>query len=178
MMKKILIGIMLIATVLSHTSCKNDVARALSELYGKKMSFEWEKVAVYPDTVGVFLNESAPAKIFVSVDPRLCTSCLANYIVAMSTFISRYDSLRCCMVMLPRPLEELQPYLQLIDMTGIDILFDIDSVCVEINSIKDLPVEPATFLLDREDKIVLVGDPVLNSDIRTLYEKVLPDLIE
>jgi len=64
-MKKILIGIMLIATVLSHTSCKNDVARALSELYGKKMSFEWKKVAVYPDTVGGFLNESVPARIFV-----------------------------------------------------------------------------------------------------------------
>lgn len=94
------------------------------------MSFEWEKLAVYSDTVGCFFNESVPARLFVSVDPRLCTSCLANYIVAMSTFISRYDSLRCCMVMLPRPLEELQPYLQFIDMTGIDILFDIDSAIV------------------------------------------------
>ena len=71
---------------------KNSARKIVKYCYGRKISFEWEKIFVYGDTTNVE-NDcalSSPLKIVTYIDESLCTPCLSKYFSASSVFIDRY----------------------------------------------------------------------------------------
>ena len=159
---------------------KNSARKIVKYWYGRKISFEWEKIFVYGDTTNVE-NDcalSSPLKIVTYIDESLCTPCLSKYFSASSVFIDRYkDSVQYICVVYPSSISQIQQSLKDLELSNSYILYDVNDDFIKVNSLEKCPNDYRTFLLDKNDRVVSIGDPLRNRTIQKLYDLKIEELI-
>jgi len=168
----------LISIILFFFSCKETdrerITRLVNEWQGKEIQFPkdmvFTKYAV--DTVDWQIPES-DYKVLIYIDSIGCTSCKLQ-LDQWERLISQVDSLTkksvsFIFIFHPKNLKELQYILRGYNF-DIPIYADIDDL---LNKTNKFPANNnfQTFLLDKDNKVLTVGNPVYNMAVKELYLK-------
>lgn len=170
----------IIVCLLSH-SCKKDnekikIESIVKEWTGKKIIFPESIPCISLDKDTTCISpQSTPYKILVYVDSTGCTSCKLH-LYKWNTLIREVE----------REISDLvnfQFYFQPKDKKELTFLFRRDDfnhpVYIDeenkLNKYNNLPTDDRfqTFLLDENNKVVLIGNPTANTKIWELYKKTI-----
>ena len=173
---------MIIFVLCMYTSCSQDASKDRMTRLVK----EWERrQVVYPsettftiygeDTVVDHVKSGVRYSIISYIDSLGCLSCKLQA-KAWKNFIKTIDSLSDCSVpvnifMHHRGDGEL---MSLLRKEGFDI-----PICLDLNDslrlLNNFPDDIAfrTFLLDEENRVVAIGNPVFNPKVKELYLKII-----
>jgi hypothetical protein len=175
--KTVILFFLLLFTTISFIGCKKD--KRMKEL--TKIVQEWEgKEVLFPENIIFTIHgrdtvayqiPASPHKIVVYIDSTGCMRCRLHF-NTWRELIYEIDSLTNATVPVlfffhvknPR---EISHYLQR-DSLNIPVVFDLQD---ELNTLNQFPTHQQfqTFLLDEENKVVFIGNPVNNLAIREMY---------
>ena len=166
--------------LLTLTSCKDSQKRKISNLVnewdGKEIVFPSSSVFMVQakDTVDFPINNT-DYKIVAYVDSVGCMSCKLQ-LPRWKDFISEIDSLTGYFIPFvfyfhPKDINELR-YITRRDNFEYPICIDIED---KFNSLNHFPdkMEFQTFLIDINNKVVAIGNPIHNPKVKDLYIRVL-----
>lgn len=174
-MRKVLIVILIVTSTCLY-SCKDatkkDVYRIVADWQGKEVIFPDDIVFTHfgQDTVQYQIPES-DYKILLYVDSVGCTSCKLQ-LNKWKEFIAEIDSLTSETVPVllffhPKDKRELA-YLLKRDNLAVPVCFDETD---KLNSLNQFPSleDFQCFLLDKDNRVVYIGNPVHNIKIKEMY---------
>ena len=172
---KLLLSILIFLAFLAcRESRKEEITRLVKEWQGKTIVFpENLPFTMYgKDTVDYKIPET-DYKILVYVDSIGCTSCKLQ-LSKWKEFIEKLDSLadREVPVMLffhPKDKKEIQYILQR-DRFDHPICLDMDNKLCQLNRFPSISTFQ-TFLLDKGNKVIAIGNPIHNMAVKDIYLK-------
>lgn len=169
-----------IIIVISLMSCKKDLNSIVSSLYGKEISFDGDFQTLQSDTLMSGFDLNTPIKVVAYLNSSICTPCVENYITVSSKFIKNIgsDSVIYVCILQSRPIDSLQLFLSNVNLPGIVVIIDTYNKYGTINSINKYNNMLTTYLLDSENRIVLIGDPLRSNKVRKIYETQINELIK
>lgn len=150
---------------------KAKIARLVTEWQGKEVLLPENSIFTIQgkDTVQVAAN--AKHKILVYVDSAGCTSCRLQ-LHKWKEFISEVDSatheaVQFLFYLTPKNLKEARYITRRDDFTH-PLCIDLDN---EIGGMNHFPKEDMfhTFLLDADNRVKVIGNPIHNKAVRSLY---------
>ena len=150
--------------------------RLVQEWSGKEIKFPSRSIFTIQgkDTVD-FDFEDADSKVVTYIDSMGCTSCKLQ-LHRWKQLVAEVDSLTEGRVPFlfyfhPKDMKELR-YLTRRDKFIYPVCFDEQD---EINRLNQFPsvMDFQTFLLDKDNKVVAMGNPILNPNIKDLYLEVI-----
>ena len=157
-------------------SPKEAMLRLVQEWNGKEIKFPARSVFTIQgkDTVD-FEFKNADYKVVTYIDSMGCTSCKLQ-LHRWKQLVAEVDSLTEGRVPFlfyfhPKDMKELR-YLTRRDKFIYPVCFDEQD---EINRLNQFPsvMDFQTFLLDKDNKVVAMGNPILNPNIKDLYLEVI-----
>ena len=167
--------LLLLILPLLFGECNKDLNSAIHKLYNRKIDMSWENV--YINDNEVFENHEfvKPIKIVVYVDTVLCLSCFGSYLEAANQYMltQNRDSIEYICVLRPRPIEVVQNMLQNVKHSKISVVMDVDDVFLKRNSLDKYTDVLTAFMLDENNRIVVIGDPLRSNKVRDLYKKTM-----
>ena len=160
--------------------CSKDLDSAIHKLYNRKIDMSWENVYISDNEVFENHEFVKPIKIVVYVDTALCLSCLGNYLEVANQYMQTQnrDSIEYICVLQPRPIEVLQNMLQNINHSEVSVVMDMGDVFLKRNSLDKYTDVLTAFMLDENNRIVVIGDPLRSLKVRGLYRKTLLSMNE
>lgn len=163
-------------------SCKESeqgrIARLVSEWDGKTMCFPDEMCFISYGTDSVMMKcsrERASYTILNYVDSIGCLSCRLQ-LPRWAEMMREFDSISshkvtCLFVFCPKEKEKLIKLLRKVNFNYFVYIDEIDTLN-HINKFSD-DENFQTFLLDNDDRVVAIGNPVHNPKIKDLYLKII-----
>ena len=179
MKKRIGIGGLLVFT-LGITACHNDkreeIARTVTQWQGRTVQMPEGAVFTVQARDTVAMDMYAPAhKVLVYVDSTGCTSCRLQ-LHEWKKFIAEVDSATVGRVpflffLSPKSVKEAR-YITRRDDFTYPICVDMQN---RLDSLNHFPEEEMfhTFLLDGDNRVAVIGNPIHNRAVRDLYMKTL-----
>ena len=177
-MKKYLSNILLLILCIILYACHHEktdsIEMLLSKWHGKEIYFPKNtEFTIYGDSIANLNIEDAKYKIVHYVDSTGCTTCKIDF-DKWKTFINEFadsDSVRFVFYIHAKQKREVKIALK-------NTRFDYP-VCLDyenrFNKINDLPIHTQfqTLLLDKDNRVVCVGNPVQNGKIKELYLNII-----
>lgn len=161
--------------LISSLSCnENEKIRLVKEWSGKKIHFpENIRFTRYGKDLVDFTLPVNQYKILVYIDSRGCTSCKLQ-LTRWKSWISELDSItqkKMSVVFFFGSKNSREIY-YLLKRDDFDTPICIDNED-RLNKINKFPSIPffQTFLLDKENKVLLIGNPILSPAMKKLYTK-------
>ncbi|MCQ2058509.1 MAG: hypothetical protein MJY71_01600 [Bacteroidaceae bacterium] len=168
-------------------SCQSEtwqVQKTVRKLIGKEIMWSNVQQYVYADTVleansANMQSVLKPIKVITYIDSVVCSSCFANYLRGTVAFtdIVNSDSVQYICVMNSRQITAFQEAIQDVDCPRSLVVFDVSGNYLMKNGLENYTDMFRTFLLDKYNHVVLVGDPLRNNDIQDLYVKSIRSMI-
>lgn len=161
------------------TSCKNDVNSVIRSLQNRKIDLSFNQQIIKKDSIITNKQAFAPVKIVVYVDTTLCTSCLSRFLKASATYVETFnkDSVAFICILQPRSISVLQEELDEHALENVSVIVDVDNKYLANNKIEGYRDMITSFLLDSDNRVVLVGNPLRGKDFKELFNKTIPLLI-
>ncbi len=169
--------LMLCLLAACQESDKERLTRLVQEWDGKEISFPVQAVFTVQgrDTVD-FRWQAAPYRIVTYVDSIGCTSCKLQLpkwkqLIAETDSLFGKEKLSYVFFFHPKDARELT-YLTRRDGFTYPVCFDREDA---FNRVNRFPSEMAlqTFLLDKDNRVVAIGNPVHNPQVKELYLNVI-----
>ncbi len=175
---KILLNLIVLSVILSSChNMRNDDRNAVINLAGKEI--------VLPDSLGVMIQDIpveydfsfADYKIVTYIDSKGCTTCSMK-LTPWNDLINEFKTIEGVdvhfLMILNKDAEDEIVSILKRNFFRHPVSFDPEGTFKEKNS---LPVSPSyhTMLLDRDNKVVAVGNPVLSPKIKDLYRQILTE---
>lgn len=179
-MSKIYILIVFLLLLCSCKKYTNKYQKLVDEWHGKEIIFpDYMPFTIYAnDTVNYSVD--GDLKILLYIDAVGCTSCKMR-ISEWKLFISQIDSISnnsipFIFIMRPKDTNNndyIRSFLKK-NFFNKPVYIDNDNI---MNNKNHFPTEIQlqTFLLDRENKVILMGNPIYNPEIKQLYLKVIKE---
>lgn len=183
-MKYLILILIILSTLLS--SCKDtkkeDITHLVKEWQGKEIILPKNIVfsKFVTDTTDYQIAKSAPYKVLIYVDSIGCTSCKLQ-LPKWKEFIKRIDSISAREIpflffLHPKDYKEIRYILK---RDGFDW-----PVCIDkedrLNKLNTFPTNIMfqTFLLDKDNKVCVIGNPIHNLAVQDLYLKQIQGYAE
>ena len=175
-MKKLYLLLLMVYFCSCQESREEAMLRLVQEWSGKEIKFPARSVFTVQgkDTVD-FDFEDVDYKVVTYIDSVGCTSCKLQ-LHRWKQLVAEVDSLTDGSVPFlfyfhPKNIKELR-YLTRRDGFTYPVCFDEQD---EINRLNQFPsvMDFQTFLLDKDNKVVAMGNPILNPNIKDLYLEVI-----
>lgn len=160
--------------------CKNEIKSIVRSLNGKKIDYNWTKQTIKADTIIDGLEIHTPLKVVAYIDSSLCTPCFMNYLDFASEYVEKFGSeniVYICIIQ-PRNIPELQEKMAQMNLRGVEVVLDEDEKYRKKNSIDQYNNFITVFLLDWDNRIILIGDPMRSNKIQHLYNEKIAELLE
>lgn len=159
--------------------CNENVNSLVKKLIGSTLSFDWSKQTLTADSIYDGTAFHAPVKIVLSVDSTLCEPCLKKYLNACGQYMEYLDndSVMLICIIQPSQVRGIQDSLKWMNISRVTVVLDTQNDYRRKNSIEKYNRMYTSFLLDRNNRIVLVGDPLRSNEVRELYEKQIKMLV-
>lgn len=167
--------------LLACIGCKNDtIKKVVKQLNGKILDFSVNSIYVFPDSVyknGTVLDGY---KYFAVVDSTLCLSCLSKYVKAIESMTSSWSILgkdvNIVLLFNSFTIDDIQKSIYDVNMDRLQIIYDVENKFLEINKLDGYRNFAQTFLLDNNNCIQLIGDPLRSNSVQTLYGDYVKEL--
>lgn len=153
----------------------NELLPIVKEWYGKEVKFPDRPVfTLYgKDTVDYSIPQSSSYKVLVYVDSTGCVDCKLQLqkwqeLIKYTNSISNGE-IPFLFFFFPKDYKELCQFFKR-DLFDLPVCIDFDG---ELNKLNHFPAFPQfhMLLLDKDNKVVVIGNPVHSTDIRSLYMK-------
>lgn len=166
--------------VLVFCSCNNNdrISNEVRDLYGRKIAFPDGYVSLsYHDSVSVDSLLTKDVKLVSYIDNLPCTSCGVKMLHAWIEEVKEIDPEVAYVIVVQT--QEKNVLFENIDSMRLPcpLMYYDTSVFGEANKL-DILARNKTFLLNKENKIVLVGEPFGNEKLTQLYKKTIASLKE
>ena len=176
-------ALLILVSLIAFLSCgkqksDNELLPIVKEWYGKEVKFPDRPVfTLYgKDTVDYSIPQS-PYKVLVYVDSTGCVDCKLQLqkwqeLIKYTNSISNGE-IPFLFFFFPKDYKELCQFFKR-DLFDIPVCIDFDG---ELNKLNNFPPLPQfhTFLLDKDNKVLVIGNPVHSMDIRSMYIKKLSE---
>ena len=176
-------ALLILVSLIAFLSCGkqksyNELLPIGKEWYGKEVKFPDRPVfTLYgKDTVDYSIPQS-PYKVLVYVDSTGCVDCKLQLqkwqeLIKYTNSISNGE-IPFLFFFFPKDYKELCQFFKR-DLFDIPVCIDFDG---ELNKLNNFPPLPQfhTFLLDKDNKVLVIGNPVHSMDIRSMYIKKLSE---
>ena len=181
--KSLLLGAMVSALFMLASCNRIHNYMVLKKFYDKQMDFSGEYWKVTSDTAITSDPSMAlgPVNLISFLDEHLCTPCLSNYLNAALRYTYSFDSdsLKYICIAYPRELSDLRESINGLSSKEITIFYDVNNTFFEKNHLIYLKQNaPKSFLVDRNGKIILVGDPITSEPLYKLYKQSIRNLLD
>ena len=173
----------LIAIITLFVSCDKNLSyeKAIKRSYGKEVKFSWNKKYIQEDTV-VFESEvlQTPIKIVSYIDKSLCDPCFAKYLYGAGELMKRFpaDSVKFFCIVTSREEEFLMECTKVPNFKSCVIIEDVDDSFIATNSLERHSAFCRVFLLDANNRILLTGDVMRQSNLQKVYIERIEELIQ
>lgn len=161
-------------------SCSNNKeVRQIKMLIGRKISFDIPLNQINEDTILKFSPSyfSQNPKIITYYDETSCTKCMISSNIIMKRYLdSLYIPAELIVIAYPVNDSLLSSYMKDLRASFI-LLSDVDNMFLRKNKMEKILARNRTMLLDKNNKIVLVGEPFHNSKLAKLYRDAASKLI-
>ena len=170
--------IFLLLLVLCMVSCGRQAMDAqfiVREWTGKEILFPQNSVFTIGGKDTVEMSHSFPYKVLSYIDPNGCLSCKLQ-LSEWKQFVKyldylKIDSVQCLFYSAPQNKASL--------LHEFEVNLFHYPVCIDerdsLNKLNHFPseMEFQTFLLDKDNKVLAIGNPVLNPGVKELYLKII-----
>lgn len=157
------------------------VQKVLQKSYGKQINLHLPMQYVFEDTTLYVMDKSefSSIKVLVYISGQLCAPCFTNYLSATSEFIEKFssDSVQYICVMYPRPINEIQEAMESLELPQTVVIYDEEDQYLKKNSLEKYTDMFRAFLLDKNNRVVLVGDPLRSTELQKLYTEKIRELV-
>lgn len=171
-MKRPIITILLFFIIVAFVSGCNDSTRYIvRRLYNSRIDYTSGNSLILKDSIKTEFSVEQPVKLLTYMDSTVCGKCLENYLNAVSVYMNRIhsDSVMYVCVLQPRSINDIQIRIKELDLNHISIVYDRHDSFLKKNKIDKIPSEMTSFLLNKDDRVVLVGNPLKNKKIFDLF---------
>ena len=138
--------------------------RMVKNNYGKVLDFSWPGYQILEDTILTDFKIDKPITIVSHIYGALCEECFANYLRTAEKYVYSFhsDSVQYVCITYPRPIENVQYAVKLagVDPSKVMVVYDSEDLYLENNSITQLESGLNAFLIDKQHKVLLLGDPL------------------
>lgn len=150
--------------------------------YGKVLDFSWTGSQILVDSVITHFEIKKPVTIVSYIEEQLCPECFAKYLKGAEKYINLFhsDDVQFVCVVYPRPVEDLQYALTLSETNPnkVMIVYDTNNQYLAANAIEKLSSGLNVFLIDKDQKIVLLGDPIRSESMYDLCKKTVISMLD
>lgn len=172
----------LLITLLTCMGCTPNLTRQMQDFMGKKISFD-VKLACTSDMHDVQSSTKFDSiiKFVVLYDSTECSSCRVSRLEQyndISDLTDRYG-VRVCPIIIFAPAAAQMSALRrelLLQKLLFPVYIDSDHTFERINPYIPVDLRLHAFLLDRDNEVVLIGDPINNPVLWDLYAKTINEL--
>ena len=176
-MKKYIILIFILIISCCYISCnqrQQEIKKIIKTWNGKKIIFPplTTKIMGRDTIIPDILNHKY--KILTYIDTTGCTACRLK-LFDWKLFINELNNLSTDVAIIfvihsenYRDFEEIQK----LNKFFYPVFYDYNA---ELDNLNHFPKDPdfQTFLLDQADKVLIIGNPIMNDAVRLLYEKII-----
>ena len=162
-------------------SCQNRVVenavQLVKEWNGKQLKFPSHSVFTIQGKDSVkFLKKYADYRILIYTDSAGCISCRLQ-LPRWKDFMDKIDSLSCNKVSFlyyfhPKDISELR-FIFRRDKFDYPVCLDMDDSLNKLNHFPQNDVAFHTFLLDKNNRVLAIGNPIHNPKVKELYLKII-----
>lgn len=168
----------LIIIILCIGCNSNRDGRYVKKLYGEKIDYGMVMNNPVNRFDPISDDNDNSVKIVAYVDSMLCTTCLLDYLDRASVFLDSLGDARIDYLCIIRPrnnsIGEIQAAFPTIDsLENVHLLLDTEDQYIKRNALDKVPSHLRCFLLDKHDRVMLVGDPIRIYEVRQLYKNTI-----
>lgn len=172
------IGLFLCSFLTScHKQSQQDrIKKEIRKMMGSKIDFNFEMNEISTDTI--IFQAVIPEDCYriVSFIPKIeCSKCMLKIIPVMDTIAALMNKSECTKLVIITDYndnDELQKTLGELNVSH-SIYVDINNKFLEKNEMTNVMARNKTILVDKNGKIVLVGEPFHNTKMKDLYLSVV-----
>jgi len=173
-LNKVSIFIIVLFLCSCKISRKEDIKRIIQEWQGREILIPSDITfkSLGHDTVSCFLW-SKPHKIFTYIDSIGCTSCqlgLLQWSALIDSFRQQQIDIGFIFAVHSSDFEHFDNEVRL-NYFDYPIIYDYHNRFEKLNQFPPAPYR--TFLLDKDNKVILIGSPINNPAMWALYKKII-----
>lgn len=158
----------------------NRDGKYVKKLFGQEIDFEM-LINNSVNKCDSIWHDDNSVKIVSYVDSMLCTSCLVDYLKRAEEFLDSLGNDRIDFICIIHPrkssYEEIQEAFPIIDdLKDVYLLLDTENLYAKRNGIEKVPSSLRCFLINENNQVLLIGDPLRIYEIQQLYKKKIPEI--
>ena len=176
-------GILLICLLLAGSGCVNNEKMQIVSLIGKQIriddrcrSLSAKEGELYAKSA--FYELEKPIKIITYMDSSSCTQCALQILVEWNRMLKEVVSDSVGFVTVVYPVDEtgLRLALGMLQLEN-SLLYDASNRFLKDNKLIRVLARNRTFLLDKNNRVILVGEPFHKPQLWELYKSSIRTLI-
>ncbi len=175
--------IWIICLLLAGSGCVNQEKIQIIQLMGKQISIDesYQSISVRneeADSLSALYEFEKPIKIITYMDSSACTQCAMQILITWNKILNEVlsDSVGFITVVAPTDPIKIKLALSALKLEN-SLLYDTNDIFLKDNKLTNILARNRTFLLDAQNHIVLVGEPLSNSQLWELYKNRIQTLI-
>lgn len=158
------------------------IKRIVNQTYGRQIDSQWMGLQLFEDTI-VTVSDivEKPITIITYEEYKLCTECLQKYINGAETLVGYFksDIVEFIAIIVPREdYSEIQNIIKEIDCNKVKVICDINQDFFSKNHLEKIPKKLNGYLLDKDHRVVVIGNPLTSNYVGDLYKKIMPQMIK
>ncbi len=158
------------------------IKRIVNQTYGRQIDSQWMGLQLFEDTV-VTVSDIAekPISIITYEEYQLCGGCLQKYFWGAEKLVDYFktDIIEFIVIIEPREdYSEIQDIIRGLDCNKVKVICDINQDFFSKNHLEKIPNKMNGYLLDKDHRVVVIGNPLTSNSIGDLYKKIMPQMIK
>ena len=150
------------------------------KLYGRKIHFPTDYLSVTTggSTLSIDSELAKPLKIVTCLDQNTCSECSLQILKQWQELIADIPqeiSVGFIPIVYPNDTTELRRALQILGI-GLPLFYDKENKYPRTNKLEKTLARNRSFLLDKDNRIVVIGEPLASAELWQLYKNALKKL--
>ncbi|MDR2586137.1 MAG: hypothetical protein LBC84_07980 [Prevotellaceae bacterium] len=145
-------------------------------MYGKKIEFptKYLPLGVGERAFSIGAELAKPLKIVTYIDKNSCSECALRILLHWNSLLQELSdvSVGFIPVIYPNDISELVDVLQTMQI-DFPLLYDTENVFLKMNKLNRTLAVNRTFLLDSNNKIIVIGEPLASERLWMVYKNAL-----
>ncbi|MBO4560653.1 MAG: hypothetical protein J5705_01635 [Bacteroidaceae bacterium] len=162
-------------------SQSKQVKRAVKHNIGRVIDISCLNKQIISDTISVIEEwETPPLMIISEISKTMCTECLVHYLQAAEYYIKTFNSDSICFVAVFSSETQLaiRDSIREISPNVVKVFYDEKAEYLNNYGIKKVFGRWNVFLVNKNKKIMLMGDPLGSLKLKDLYDKTIAEQLD
>lgn len=171
---------LLIVTLLIINSCHTREEREIRQMIGQSIDIDGNFVYMDSSQVYQLIPNEKPIKVMTFIDYNECYECMFKPLLGLEVIFTKNqiksDDINILAFVDSIDTTKAQDLLKKMHLTRTILVTDSAGYYLENNNLEKLLHRNRTFILDKNNEIVFMGNPVINYTLQTYFCEILSNL--